>query len=109
MEQLVHINTHKSLLLYYTAGDLDGQTEPPNATKIAFDSIKAVDPYDPVSLCLNCLNFYFEECFSGADIILSDVYLIAVNTSWSNQYYTACNTTYGCDDCEGKFECAAKI
>lgn len=106
-EQVAFINSRKSLLLYYTADEPDGQTEPLNATKIAYDDIKAVDPYHPVSLCLNCLNFYFEEYSSGADIILSDVYPIAVNASWSNQYDTACNTTYGdcgCDDYGGKFE-----
>lgn len=38
---------------------------------------------------------------------MSDPYPIAVNTSWSTQYNTACNTTYGCcgcDDCNGNFE-----
>ncbi len=38
---------------------------------------------------------------------MSDPYPIAVNTSWSHQYDTACNTTYGCcgcDDCNGDFE-----
>jgi hypothetical protein len=56
---------------------------------------------------LNCLNYYFEEYASGADIIMSDPYPIAVNTSWSHQYDTTCNTTYGCcgcDDCDGDFE-----
>lgn len=58
-------------------------------------------------MALNCENFYFEEYSSGADIILSDVYPIAVNTSWSVVYDTACNTTYGCcgcDNCDGNFE-----
>jgi hypothetical protein len=106
-EQVAFISSRKSLLLYYPADEPDGQTEPLNATKIAYDAIKAADPYHPVSLCLNCLNFYFEEYSSGADVSLSDVYPIAVNTSWSSQHDTACNTTYGCrgyDDCEGKFE-----
>ncbi len=38
---------------------------------------------------------------------MSDPYPIAVNTSWSHQYDTVCNTTYGCcgcDDCDGDFE-----
>jgi hypothetical protein len=56
---------------------------------------------------LNCLNYYFEEYTLGADIIMTDPYPIAVNTSWSTQYDTVCNTTYGCcgcDDCDGNFE-----
>jgi hypothetical protein len=49
MEQVDYIKTHKSLLLYYTSNEPDRQTEPINATKIAYDTIKAVDPYHPVS------------------------------------------------------------
>jgi hypothetical protein len=97
----------KSLLLWYTGDEPDGQVDALNATKITYDLIKSLDPYHPVSLCLNCLNYYFEEYTSGADIIMSDPYPIAVNTSWSVQYNTECNTTYGCcgcDDCNGDFE-----
>ena len=38
---------------------------------------------------------------------MSDPYPIAVNTTYSVQYNTVCNTTYGCcgcDDCEGDFD-----
>ncbi|KAJ5140006.1 hypothetical protein N7448_003414 [Penicillium atrosanguineum] len=101
------LKTHKSLLLWYTGDEPDGQGDPLNATKITYDLIKSLDPWHPVSLCLNCYNFYYEEYASGADIILSDVYPIAVNTSWSTVYDTVCNTTYGCcgcDDCHGDME-----
>ncbi|KAJ6119692.1 hypothetical protein N7523_003972 [Penicillium sp. IBT 18751x] len=101
------LKTHKSMLLWYTGDEPDGQGDPLNATKITYDLIKSLDPWHPVSLCLNCYNFYYEEYSSGADIILSDVYPIAVNTSWSTVYDTACNTTYGCcgcDDCLGNME-----
>lgn len=106
-DQVDRMNARKSLLLYYTADENDGHGDDLNASRIAYDSIKATDPWHPVSLCLNCLNFYYEEYSSGADIILSDVYPIAVNASWSVEYDTACNTTYGCcgcDDCEGTFD-----
>lgn len=101
------LKTRKSMLLWYTGDEPDGQSDPLNATKIAYDLIKSIDPWHPVSLCLNCYNFYYEEYSSGADIILSDVYPIAVNTSWSTVYDTVCNTTYGCcgcDDCHGDME-----
>lgn len=42
----------------------------------------------------------------GADIILTDPYPIAVNTSWSSRWNTECTTTYGCcgcDNCHGNF------
>ncbi|KAJ5719430.1 hypothetical protein N7493_007885 [Penicillium malachiteum] len=106
-EQVELLKDRKSLLLWYTGDEPDGQSDPLNATKITYDLIKSIDAYHPVSLCLNCYNFYFEEYSSGADIILSDVYPIAVNTSWSTVYETPCNTTYGCcgcDDCEGTVE-----
>ena len=78
----------------------DGQVDPLDAPKRAYDLIKSLDPYHPVSLCLNCENYYFEEYAAGADIILSDVYPIGTNTSWSTSYETACNTTYGCCGCD---------
>ncbi|KAJ5945797.1 hypothetical protein N7454_002636 [Penicillium verhagenii] len=107
LEQVNLLKDHKSTLLWYTGDEPDGQGDPLNATRLTYELIKSIDPYHPVSLCLNCYNFYFEEYSSGADIILSDVYPIAVNTSWSTVYETPCNTTYGCcgcDDCEGSVE-----
>ncbi|TVY90973.1 hypothetical protein LAWI1_G006562, partial [Lachnellula willkommii] len=106
-EQVDQVMSWKNMLSWYTADEPDGQVEPLNSTKLAYDYIKSVDPYHPISLVLNCENYYFEEYSSGADIILSDVYPISVNTSWSTVYDTACNTTYGCcgcDNCDGNFE-----
>ncbi|RAL03212.1 uncharacterized protein BO80DRAFT_462933 [Aspergillus ibericus CBS 121593] len=107
IDQVSHIHTHPSLLLYYTGDEPDGKSNPLNSTKIAYDTLRRLDPYHPTSLALNCKNFYYEEYASGADIILSDVYPVATNTSWSTVYDTPCNATYGCcgcDDCEGRFE-----
>lgn len=106
-DQVNKLKTRKSMLLWYTGDEPDGHGDPLNATMIAYDLIKSLDPWHPVSLCLNCFNFYYEEYAAGADIILSDVYPIAVNTSWSEVYGTVCNTTYGCcgcDDCQGTME-----
>lgn len=106
-EQVDIINARKSMLLWYTGDEPDGHMDALNATKVTYNLIKKTDPWHPISVCLNCLNFYYEEYSAGADIILSDVYPIAVNTSWSLPYDTACNTTYGCcgcDDCGGTFE-----
>ena len=64
----------------------DGQVDALDAPKRAYDQIKFREPYHPVSLCLNCENYYFEEYSTGADIILSYVYPIGTNTSWSAQY-----------------------
>lgn len=106
-EQVRLLKSRRSMLLWYTADEPDGHGDPLTAPKDAYDLIKSMDPWHPVSLCLNCFDFYYEEYSSGADIILSDVYPVAVNTQWSEVYHTVCNTTYGCcgcDDCEGNFE-----
>lgn len=106
-DQVNRLKARKSMLLWYTGDEPDGQGDPLNATRITYDLIKSLDPWHPVSLCLNCFNFYYEEYSAGADIILSDVYPIAVNTSWSEVYGTVCNATYGCcgcDDCQGNME-----
>ncbi|KAF2014019.1 hypothetical protein BU24DRAFT_314236, partial [Aaosphaeria arxii CBS 175.79] len=101
--QLSRLQHHPSLLLYYTADEPDGHSDPLNATRLSYAHIRSLDPYHPVSLVLNCANFHFEAYTSGAaDIILEDVYPIAVNTSFSTVYHTTCNTTYGdcgCDNC----------
>ena len=106
-EQVKQVAPWPNLLGWYTADEPDGQTRPLNSTRIAYDYIKSVDPWHPIAVALNCENFYFEDYSSGADIVVSDVYPISVNTSWSTVYDTICNVTYGCcgcDNCDGKFE-----
>lgn len=67
-------------------GIADGTQQPLDSTKNSYDTIKALDPYHPVSLVMNCENYHFEEYTSGADIILTDVYPIGVNTTWSTKF-----------------------
>ncbi|QKX54849.1 uncharacterized protein TRUGW13939_01938 [Talaromyces rugulosus] len=107
IDQVTRLRSHPSILLWYTGDEPDGKSNPINSTGIAYDTIRSLDLYHPVSLALNCYDFYYEDYASGADIILSDVYPISANTSWSTVYDTPCNTTYGCcgcDDCNGRFE-----
>ncbi|KAF6220378.1 hypothetical protein HO133_003510 [Letharia lupina] len=102
--QVNQLKRRPNMLLWYTADEPDGQVDALNAPKRAYDQIKSLDPYHPVSLCLNCENYHYQEYSTGADIILSDVYPIGTNTSWSTQYGTVCNSTYGCcgcDNCQG--------
>ncbi|KAK3064838.1 hypothetical protein LTS18_003458 [Coniosporium uncinatum] len=106
-EQINRYKDRKSLLLWYTADEPDGNSDPLNATKIAYDTTKALDPYHPVSLVLNCANFYYEDYTAGTDIVMSDPYPISINATFSTQWNTLCNTTYGdcgCDNCNGTFE-----
>ncbi|CAI7603888.1 unnamed protein product [Penicillium pancosmium] len=105
--QVTLIKPRKSLLLWYTGDEPDGHGDPLNGISIAYSLIKLLDPWHPVSVLLNCYNFYYGCYSAGADIILSDVYPIGVNTTWSVVYNTPCNKTYGrcgCDDCDGAVE-----
>lgn len=107
IEQVTHLRSHPSILLWYIADEPDGKSNPVNSTGIGYEIIRSLDLYHPVSLALNCANFYYSDYASGGEIIISDVYPISTNTSWSTVYETPCNTTYGCcgcDDCNGAFE-----
>ncbi|OJJ46012.1 hypothetical protein ASPZODRAFT_67140 [Penicilliopsis zonata CBS 506.65] len=106
IEQVERLRDHPSILSWYSADEPDGQSDPINSTKLSYETIKSLDLYHPVSLVLNCANFYYADYAAGADIVMSDVYPIATNTSWSTVYDTPCNATYGCcgcDDCQGEF------
>jgi hypothetical protein len=84
-----------------------GWAYPLNSTILAYDQLKELDPYHPVSLVLNCQNFYYQEYSSGADIVFEDAYPVAINATWSIPWGTPCNLTYGdcgCDNCVGELE-----
>ncbi|KAL8772271.1 MAG: hypothetical protein Q9209_002483 [Squamulea sp. 1 TL-2023] len=120
--QVERYRTRRNMLLYYTADEPgrltphsprtnmvvltpripDGHEDDPSAPSKSYAFIKSLDPYHPVSLCLNCQNYHFQEYSAGGDIILADVYPIGTNTSYSTKYQTPCNETYGdcgCDNC----------
>ncbi|KAK2038493.1 hypothetical protein LZ31DRAFT_599632 [Colletotrichum somersetense] len=107
IDQVTRLRTHPSILLWYQSDEADGKANPANSTGLAYEQIKAIDPYHPVSLALNCWDFHYAEYAAGGDIVMSDVYPVAINATFSTVYGTECNATYGCcgcDDCEGKFE-----
>jgi len=100
-----HVNSFKSwpnLLVWYTGDEPDGSSDPLNATSIAYDLIYSLDGYHPVSLVLNCQDYYFTSYAAGADIIMQDVYIIGANVNTSLMFNTPCTATYGdcgCDNC----------
>lgn len=101
------LRDHPSLVMWYQSDEPDGKTNPLNATGISRDMIWDLDPYHPSSLALNCENFYYEHYAKGGEVIMSDVYPISTNVTFSTEYLTPCNATYGCcgcDNCEGSFE-----
>jgi len=96
-------------LLWYTADEPDGPSDPLNATREAYKQIYDLDGgYHPVSLSLNCANYHFTEYAAGADIIMPDVYMVGLNDPhFSSKYGTKCTKDFGCcgcDNCEGQFE-----
>jgi hypothetical protein len=105
-EQVNRLKKRKSILLWYTGDEPDGQGDPLNSTVLAYNQIKSLDPYHPTSLVLNCFNFYYGQYAAGADIILADPYPVGQNATFSTLWNTPCNSTYGdcgCDGCHGNF------
>ncbi|KAG6836204.1 hypothetical protein H0H93_010316 [Arthromyces matolae] len=113
-EQVNHIKSRPNLLLWYTADEPDGTSDPLNATLLSSNLIQSLDGgdgkggagYHPVSLVLNCENYFFTEYASGADIVMQDTYMIGNNVTHSAVWNTVCTTDYGdcgCDNCQGSF------
>ncbi|KAH0580021.1 hypothetical protein H2248_002836 [Termitomyces sp. 'cryptogamus'] len=114
-EQVNRIKSRPNLLLWYTADEPDGTSDPLNATSISSDLITSLDGgdgkggagYHPVSLVLNCENYFFTEYASGSDIVMQDTYMIGNNVTYSTVWHTVCTENYGdcgCDNCKGSFE-----
>jgi len=104
--QVERYSKRKSILTWYTADEPDGHGDPLTATTTAYDLIKSIDPYRPISLVLNCQDYFYKEYSAGADIVLSNPYPIGINSTFSNRYNTTCSTKFGdcgCDACEGKY------
>ncbi|KIJ65094.1 hypothetical protein HYDPIDRAFT_88888 [Hydnomerulius pinastri MD-312] len=99
------VNSNKNwtnLLTWYTGDEPDGSSDPQNATVSAYDLIYNLDGYHPVSLVLNCQDYYWSTYAAGADIVMQDVYMTGVNVSISVKFQTSCTPAYGdcgCDNC----------
>ncbi|KAI0341174.1 hypothetical protein BDW22DRAFT_1359406 [Trametopsis cervina] len=106
-EEVNRIKNRPNLLLWYTGDEPDGTSDPLNATSQSYDLIYSLDGYHPVSLVLNCENYYFTEYTAGSDIVMQDTYMIGNNVTFSSQWGTVCTPDYGdcgCDNCKGSFE-----
>ncbi|PBK69336.1 hypothetical protein ARMSODRAFT_956903 [Armillaria solidipes] len=114
-EQVNRIKSRSNLLLWYTADEPDGTSDPLDATLLSSNLITSLDGgdgregsgYHPVSLVLNCENYEFTAYASGADIVMQDTYMIGNNVTFSSEWGTVCTTDYGdcgCDNCKGSFQ-----
>ncbi|KAJ3568689.1 hypothetical protein NP233_g5551 [Leucocoprinus birnbaumii] len=113
--QVNHVKSRSNLLLWYTADEPDGTTDPLDATLKASNLITSLDGadgvggagYHPVSLVLNCQNYFFNSYTSGCDIVMQDTYMVGNNVTFSTVWGTPCTTEWGdcgCDNCQGRFE-----
>jgi hypothetical protein len=113
--QINYIKHRPNLLVWYTADEPDGPSDPLDATLKASNLITSLDGgdgnggagYHPISLVLNCENYYFTDYASGADIVMQDTYVIGNNATFSSAYGTVCTEDYGdcgCDNCKGSFQ-----
>ena len=85
-EEVNRVKNSPALLLWYTGDEPDGTSDPLNATSTAYDLIYSLDGYHPVSLVLNCENYYWTQYSSGADILMQDTYMIGNNVTFSSQW-----------------------
>ncbi|KAF8591756.1 hypothetical protein K439DRAFT_792186 [Ramaria rubella] len=109
IEQVNMIKERPNLLLWYTADEPDGTSDPLNATQVSRSLINDLDGggYHPVSLVLNCQDYFFADYSLGADILLQDTYPIDINATFSTVWDTPCTPDFGdcgCDNCKGNLE-----
>eukprot|EP00300_Choanocystis_sp_HF-7_P031653 c4119_g1_i1.p1 GENE.c4119_g1_i1~~c4119_g1_i1.p1 ORF type:complete len:562 (+),score=131.29 c4119_g1_i1:44-1729(+) len=103
-EQVTRFREYPGIFSWYIADEPDGagDTEgfpigvPPSVVRKAFETIKNLDPFHPVSLVLNCR--YSAPLYAdAADILMVDPYPVAINNTFCSSMYGCC----GCDDCSG--------
>lgn len=95
-QQVAMIKKYPNLLLWYTGDEPDGTSDPLNATVISRDQILSEDAYrHPVSLVLNCQDYYWTDYTNGTDIVMQDTYMIGNNATFSNEWNTTCTPDFG--------------
>lgn len=106
-EEVNRIKSRPNLLIWYTGDEPDGWGDPLDAPTHSYDLINSLDGYHPVSLVLNCQDYFFPEYSAGADILMQDTYTIGINATHSTVWNTECTLDYGdcgCDNCKGALE-----
>lgn len=92
--------------MWYIADEPDGPPTPLDSVARAAELIRSLDPYHPTAVVLNCRDHHWSAYTSGVDILLADVYSIALNPIWSKNWSTPITPTFGasgCDGCIGNF------
>jgi len=103
-QQVQAYSSQPNLLLWETAHEPDGNSDPFTAARDTYDLIYQLDGYHPVSIVLNCEDYNFSPYVEGADIVLEDAYPIGINATYSPVWQTECTPDFGhcgCDNCQG--------
>ena len=98
-EYVTLLKDHPALLGYYIADEPDGQGTNPAWVSDTYAILKALDPYHPVTLVLNCMEnptSSIEDFINSAEVIMSDPYPLGLRNR------------VGCDTCEGNVLDVAK-
>lgn len=100
--QVKPLLSRRNVLLWYTGDEPDGTSDPLTAPLTTANHLFSLDPYRPVSLVLNCEDYFFTDYIQGNDIIMEDVYPVGINATFSVRWGTECTPDYGdcgCDNC----------
>ncbi|KAH0834098.1 hypothetical protein J3R83DRAFT_11385 [Lanmaoa asiatica] len=112
-QQVQAYSSLPNLLLWETAHEPDGNSDPLNAARNTYDLIYKQDGYHPVSIVLNCQDYNFAPYVEGADIVLEDAYPVGINATYSPVWHTPCTPDFGhcgCDNCQGNiYDIKARI
>ncbi|KAM7204366.1 hypothetical protein V8F33_001668 [Rhypophila sp. PSN 637] len=103
-----YVRDSEGVFAYWSTDEPDGWQDPFHFPVKTYDLLHALDPYHPVALVLNCQNYYFSNysSSSSSDIIMSDVYPIGINATFS-KWNTSCTPNLGdcgCDNCAGNLQ-----
>ncbi|KAI8621840.1 hypothetical protein BC830DRAFT_1163439 [Chytriomyces sp. MP71] len=101
-QQVTRFRSERGLGVWYTSDEPDGEGEIFEDVMAASAQIRALDPYHPVSLVLNCKSHHLPTYARTVDILMTDVYSVGVNLTFSEtRWRTPCNATFGCCGCDG--------
>ncbi|KAG8215344.1 hypothetical protein J3R82DRAFT_8939 [Butyriboletus roseoflavus] len=112
-QQIEAYKSLPNLLLWETAHEPDGKSDPFDAALNTYNLIYQLDGYHPVSIVLNCQDYNFSPYVEGADIVLEDAYPVGINATYSPVWNTSCTPDFGhcgCDNCQGNiYDIKARI
>ncbi|KAK3811383.1 MAG: hypothetical protein JOS17DRAFT_796202 [Linnemannia elongata] len=95
------VKGYASLATWYTADEPDGESvaPEPKASTQAYRTIQSLDPHRPVMLVLNLIRDSAAQFSQAADILMTDVYPVGLDSSQCN--FSPEGGCCGCDGCFG--------